>query len=204
MIGRNTRIGWIRHGETEWNRLGKIQGTTDIPLSPEGIRQAERLAERLAREGIAGTGHAWQGIASSDLRRARQTAEILAKRLGVPFRTDPRLRERFFGSAEGTTLPERLARWGEDWRRRVPDQEPDEAVTSRGLTFVNGLAAEHPGEAWLVVTHGSFLARLLHALCPQLEDAPIGNVSLTVLERVDGGWLPLLHNSTTHLTDEPA
>mgnify|MGYP001497765073 CR=1 FL=1 len=73
------RIGWIRHGITEWNTLGKIQGTTDIPLSPEGVRQARRLADRLAGDEVY-----WQGVVSSDLQRAAQTAKIVAHRLEIP------------------------------------------------------------------------------------------------------------------------
>lgn len=190
-----TRIGWIRHGQTEWNRLGKIQGIMDIPLSEEGIRQAERLAERLASE----RQYQWQGIVSSDLDRAVKTATIVANRLRVPVIADRRLRERSFGEAEGTTLDERISRWGEDWRLHVPDQETDEQMLERGLAFVREHLERHPGEAWLVVTHGSFLARMLHAMCWNLDDSHLLNVSLTILEREGDRWKPLLHNCTKHL-----
>jgi len=190
-----TRMGWIRHGLTEWNRLGKIQGVTNIPLSEEGARQAERLADRLAKEDA----RRWQGIVCSDLDRAKKTAEIIADRLKIPLRADPRLRERSFGQAEGTTLEERIARWGEDWRRHVPDQETDKQIIERGLEFVRDHVDRHPGENWLIVTHGSFLARLLHVLCRDLDDAHLLNVSLTILERSGGDWKPLLHNCTKHL-----
>ncbi|WP_276351587.1 histidine phosphatase family protein [Cohnella caldifontis] len=200
MSERKTRIGWIRHGVTEWNYLGKIQGTTDIPLSLDGIRQAELLARRLVRDGGS-----WNGIVSSDLSRASHTARIVAEHLGIPLRTDARLRERAFGSAEGTTLEERLSRWGDDWRSLVPDQETDEAVLRRGTDFLSDFAARHSGEAWLVVTHGSFLARMLHLMCPGLHDDHLQNASLTVLERSgEGGWIPLLHNCTSHLAEGAA
>ena len=191
------RIGWVRHGITEWNQRGLIQGVTDIPLSPEGLRQAGLLAERLHREKDR-----WDGVYCSDLQRAERTAEILAARLGIPLVRDARLRERSFGEAEGTTLSERLERWGEDWRRLVPDQEIDDSVRERGLAFVRELAEKHRGEAWLVVTHGSFLARILQALCKGLDDSHLLNVSLTVLERQGDEWEPLLHNCTKHLTEE--
>ncbi|TJY44601.1 histidine phosphatase family protein [Cohnella pontilimi] len=189
-----TRIGWIRHGITAWNRLGKIQGVTDIPLSPEGIDQARKLADRLLRDG-----EEWNGVYCSDLTRAYQTAEIIANRLGIPLRPEPRLRERSFGAAEGTTEAERLARWGTDWRRLVPDQETDEQVRARGHEFVKDLMLRHPGEAWLVVTHGSFLARMLQSMCRDLKDSHLSNVSLSILERREQGWVPLLHNCTAHL-----
>jgi probable phosphoglycerate mutase len=191
-----TRIGWIRHGITEWNQLGKIQGTTDIPLSPEGIKQAHLLAERLAR-----TGEPWKGILCSDLQRALRTGEIIAERLGIPLIKDTRLRERSFGEAEGTTEEERLSRWGTEWRRLVPDQESDEMIKARGHDLVNELIEKHPGEAWLVVTHGSFLARMLISLCDDLEDTHLLNMSLTVLEKQQEGWTPHLHNCIAHLTD---
>jgi probable phosphoglycerate mutase len=191
-----TRIGWIRHGITEWNQLGKIQGTTDIPLSPEGIKQAHLLAERLAS-----TGEPWKGILCSDLQRALRTGEIIAERLGIPLIKDTRLRERSFGEAEGTTEEERLSRWGTEWRRLVPDQESDEMIRARGHDLVNELIEKHPGEAWLVVTHGSFLARMLISLCDALEDTHLLNMSLTVLEKQQEGWTPHLHNCTAHLTD---
>jgi probable phosphoglycerate mutase len=190
----NTRIGWIRHGITEWNQLGKIQGITDIPLSAEGIRQAHLLADRLFNET-----EKWDGIYCSDLQRATHTAEILAKRLGLPLIVDARLRERSFGQAEGTTEPERLSRWGEDWRRLVPDQESDDEIRTRGHLFLAELSDNHPGEAWLIVTHGSFLARMLQSLCTQLDDTHLKNVSLTVLEQQQAGWQTLLHNCTVHL-----
>ncbi|TFE30014.1 histidine phosphatase family protein [Cohnella luojiensis] len=192
-----TRIGWVRHGITEWNQLGKIQGITDIPLSAEGIRQARLLANRLARE--AGQ---WNGIYCSDLQRASQTAEILAERLGIPLIKDSRLRERSFGQAEGTTEAERLSRWGVEWRRLVPDQETDEIIKARGHEFVDELLEKHSGEAWLVVTHGSFLARMLQSLCTDLNDSHLLNMSLTLLEKQQEGWYPLLHNCTRHLTEE--
>lgn len=187
-------VGWIRHGITEWNRLGKIQGVTDIPLSDEGISQALLLAERLAKDGMR-----WNGVVSSDLQRAATTAGIIADRLGLPRRTDGRLRERSFGQAEGTTLDERLARWGEEWRKLVPDQEPNASLEARGFAFVEDLASAHPGESWLVVTHGSFLSTMMKAMCGDLNDGYIQNVSLTVLERQDGAWKPLIHNCTLHL-----
>ncbi|WP_373229697.1 histidine phosphatase family protein [Cohnella sp.] len=189
-----TKIGWVRHGITEWNQLGKIQGVTDIPLSSEGINQAHLLAERLAHEAKK-----WNGIYCSDLQRASQTAEILAEALGIPLIKDARLRERSFGQAEGTTEAERQTKWGNNWRKLVPDQESDESVLVRGYDFINELSEKHQGEAWLVVTHGSFLARMLHSLCTQLDDFHLLNMSLTVIEKHQEGWKSLLHNCTLHL-----
>ncbi|WP_027084936.1 histidine phosphatase family protein [Cohnella panacarvi] len=187
-------IGWIRHGVTEWNQLGKIQGVTDIPLSPEGIEQAKLLAERLANESMR-----WDGIVVSDLDRAATTGRIIAQRLGLRLLTDARLRERSFGQAEGMTLSERLERWGEDWRKHIPDQEQTDSVVKRGRQFVNELFSNHPGESWLAVSHGSFLSAMIHSMLGEVPEGYIQNVSLTVLEQQGEGWKPLIHNCTLHL-----
>lgn len=187
-------VGWIRHGITEWNRLGKIQGVTDIPLSLEGIEQAKLLAERLAADEIR-----WDGVVASDLQRAETTGRIIADRLGIPFLKDERLRERSFGQAEGTTLEQRLARWGDEWRQHVPDQESNAKLEERGFAFLNDLVAAHPDQSWLVVTHGSFLSTMMKAMCGDLDGGYIQNVSLTVLEQRNDGWKPLIHNCTLHL-----
>ncbi|WP_238358127.1 histidine phosphatase family protein [Cohnella zeiphila] len=196
-MSRAMRMGWIRHGVTSWNKAGKIQGATDIPLSAEGEMQAQRLAHRLAHESWI-----WDGVVSSDLQRAAKTGQILADRLGLPLLKDARLRERSFGEAEGTTEEERIARWGEKWRGNVPGQETDEQVRARGLAFVEHFSARHAGESWLVVTHGSFLAQVLQALRTGLDDLHIANLSLTILDREGDGWVPILHNCTAHLNDD--
>ncbi|MBM7564507.1 histidine phosphatase family protein [Paenibacillus sacheonensis] len=189
------RIGLIRHGQTEWNELGKIQGQTDIPLNPEGIRQAQALAHRLVREPLQ-----WDAVISSDLQRAMQTAELIAKTLGIPqLHPDTRLRERFYGEVEGTTEQERLARWGPEWKKRDNGQENDVQVRTRALSFVEEAAASFPKRNLLVVTHGSLLAQLLQAMCAELSDAPIRNLSFSIMERQGSGWNPLLHNCTLHL-----
>lgn len=190
------RMGWVRHGLTSWNKAGKIQGLTDIPLSAEGKMQAHKLAYRLTKESWV-----WDGVVASDLDRARTTGQILAERLGIPLLTDARLRERGFGAAEGTTEDERIARWGKDWRKHVPDQEKDASVRERGLAFVEEFSERHAGESWLVVTHGSFLAQMLIALQTGLDDKHISNLSLTILDREKDRWIPILHNCTEHLND---
>lgn len=188
-------IGLIRHGETEWNALGRIQGQTDISLNEAGIRQARALAERLKAED-----RVWDAVVSSDLKRARETARILADALGIPLLPpDPRIRERSFGQAEGTTEEERFARWGADWRSRDVGQESDDSVRERGLAFIADWQARNPEIRLLVVSHGSTLAVLLQSLCSGLEDRRIGNMSLSILESAGAEWRILLHNCSKHL-----
>ncbi|RAP76371.1 histidine phosphatase family protein [Paenibacillus montanisoli] len=189
------RIGLIRHGKTEWNGLGKIQGQTDIPLNSEGIRQAHALAHRLLHEPMK-----WDAVVSSNLSRAVETARIIADTLGIPLLPgDERLRERFYGEIEGTTEAERLARWGPHWKKCDCGQESDASVRERSLSFVEEAAAAIPARNLLVVTHGSLLAQLLQAMCANLADKPIHNLSFSILEREGRGWTPLLHNCTLHL-----
>ena len=90
---------FLRHGQTEWNRLGICQGQSDIPLNETGIAQAE-----MARDALAGIG--FTGIVSSDLARARRTAEIVNEAHGVPLRTMKGLREIRFGGLEGQPKPD--------------------------------------------------------------------------------------------------
>jgi len=189
------KIGWIRHGKTEWNALGRIQGQTDIPLNDEGRAQARALAERLHRDGDV-----WDAVVSSDLSRARETAAVIAERLGLPLLDgDPRIRERSFGEIEGTTEPERLARWGPDWRSAAAGQESDEAVRSRGMSFVNEWLRKRPDVRLLAVTHGSTLAQLLSEMCERADDGYLGNMSLSILEFREDRWHSVLHNCTLHL-----
>lgn len=116
-------IWYVRHGETEWNAQRRFQGHLDIPLSPVGIGQAFRLAERLSRSRIS-----FDRLYASDLRRARQTAEPLAQVLGLPIATTPLLREIHVGELAGLTraeaearFPSFLAEAAEDpWNARRP------------------------------------------------------------------------------------
>ena len=90
-----------RHGQTEWNRLGKLQGQTDICLNEVGKQQAEETANQIADEKI-------DLIITSTLTRAKETAEIINKRFNVPIVIDDRIKERNYGKSEGITLEERL------------------------------------------------------------------------------------------------
>ena len=89
----------VSHAQTDWNVQGRFQGQTDIPLNEFGRDQALALQQKLSQENF-------QAIVASDLRRARETAEILAKPHGMIVQTDPRLRELNFGEWEGLTYAE--------------------------------------------------------------------------------------------------
>ena|SRR5579872_6136454 len=135
----------VRHGETDWNAEGRLQGHTDRPLNEYGRRQAHALAERLADDDI-------EAIYASDLSRARETAEILGARLGLPVVLDPGLRERNWGNWEGLTGPER--------DRVEYAGEPAAEHGERVLASVRAIADRHPGEKVVVITHGGSLRRV--------------------------------------------
>jgi broad specificity phosphatase PhoE len=140
-----TTLLLVRHGETDWNADGRLQGHTDRPLNEHGRRQASALAGRLAREDI-------DAVYASDLARARETAEILAEALGLPVVTDPDLRERNWGNWEGLTGSER--------DRVEYVGEGKDAHGERVLRAVRRIAELHPGERIVVVTHGGSMRRI--------------------------------------------
>src|SRR6476661_3313571 len=141
-----TTLLLVRHGETDWNADGRLQGQTDRPLSDFGRRQALQLAEELAEEEL-------EAIYSSDLARARETAEIVAERFGLPVVLDPDLREKDWGTWEGLNAVE---------RDRVEFVgESTEAHQGRMLGALRRIAERHPGDRRvLVVTHGGSMRRV--------------------------------------------
>jgi probable phosphoglycerate mutase len=169
-----------RHGETEWNRAGRWQGKTDIPLSDEGRAQARALAALLVGRGIV-------DVHASDLQRAAETAQIVAAILGIatPSR-DIRLRERGFGCFEGFTREECAERHPEAWARYLADRratppggEPQPEVAARVVAALTDIARapRATGEATLVVSHGGTIRTFIHevtgAAPPPLENGAL-------------------------------
>jgi probable phosphoglycerate mutase len=159
-----------RHGETEWNRIGRWQGATDIPLSDTGRAQARALARRLRGHGIT-------RVHASQLSRALETARIVAADLGLPEPVvDERLRERGYGVFEGLTREECAERYPGVWqqyladRRAVPPQaEPQHEVVSRVTAAMHAIAsvehdAQQAPDAILVISHGGTIRSFIHAI----------------------------------------
>jgi probable phosphoglycerate mutase len=140
-----TELVLVRHGETDWNAEGRLQGHTDRPLSDYGRGQARRLAEELA-------GEQFDAIYASDLARARETAEIVGARLGLPVVLDPDLREKDWGNWEGLTSTERLG------VELVGESTEQHQI--RMLAALGRIAAKHPYGRVLVVTHGGSMRRV--------------------------------------------
>lgn len=189
-----TRIAIIRHGTTAWNKAGRLQGYSDIPLDEEGLLQARKLGLRLA-------GEHWDAVYSSHLVRARQTAAIVAEELGIDsVRQDNRLGEAGGGLAEGTTEADRIAQWGADWKQLDLGMESNAAVLDRGMSFLKELIAEEQGKHIVLVTHGSFIRQLLAHLLPHMPPPPpMKNTSITRLQFADDSWHCELFNCVNHL-----
>lgn len=173
----------VRHGETDWNRQRRIQGSTDIPLNGTGRQQAHATARLLARR-------RWDAVFSSPLSRAFETASIIAAELGLPQPTPlDALVERSYGQAEGFTDRELDRLFPGD--TPVPGREAREDVTERVLPALLGLASSRPGERVVVVSHGGVIRAVLGAIEPEGEYGAITNGSVHSF-RYDDGSLSLV------------
>ena len=198
------RIFLIRHGETEWNRQNRLQGNSDINLSPEGLHQALMLAEHAPF-------HHVDAIYSSDLTRALATANILAEKFDLDVKTMPALRETNFGDWEGRFISELAAESPRDFGKFFTD--PERCHPPHGETFLEAQArvmiaireiiSNHDDQNIVVVSHGSAIRLILGAAL----DMPIHkmwaiaqfNMALNVLRVDDGDLTVELMNSTEHL-----
>jgi len=200
------RVIAVRHGETAWNTDTRIQGHTDIALNPRGHWQARRLGAVLADEPI-------DAIYSSDLSRAYQTAEAVAKSTGVALVAEPGLRERVFGAFEGKTFAEIEALWPEQalaWRKRVPDFAPvgGESLLQfreRVLGTVQRLVQQHRQGQIVLVAHGGVMDLLYRAATGQELQAPrtwvLGNAAINRLLWTASGPTLVGWADTRHLDD---
>lgn len=174
-----TLLYLVRHGETDWNRARRIQGSTDIVLNDHGREQAAASGRLLARR-------EWDAIYASPLSRAFETASIISVEVGLgePSIVEA-LVERNYGEAEGLT--------GDEMDRRFPDgtvvtgRESREAVTDRALVALHALAAAHPAEALIVVSHGGLIRCVLNAVGRSPITDPIRNGSVHSFRHADGG-----------------
>ena len=150
-----TNFFLVRHGETDWNRVGRIQGATDIPLNDTGRDQARKTGEKMQ-------GRKWDVIVSSPLSRAMETASIIASCIGLPVPTPvPDIVERNYGEAEGMTGPELEAFYPDD--TPVPGRENRDAVKVRVLAALHTLAAENKGKNVIIVAHGGVIRTVLQS-----------------------------------------
>ena len=177
-----TIVGLLRHGQTDWNIDFRLQGITDIPLNETGLAQARFAAEVIKAED-------WDFIATSPLSRARETAEIVAKELGIAeVAIEPLLLERSFGDAEGMTH--------EEWKRDFPDGLPPggeslDVLRARAEQLLDQLLNVYRGTRVLTVSHGALIRKLVRMVSAgelPLAGQRFGNTSLSVIVHDENGW----------------
>jgi broad specificity phosphatase PhoE len=182
-VNTMTTVYLVRHGETEWNRIGLYQGTTDILLNRTGLRQADELAERLRCVDF----HA---IYTSPLRRARVTAERIASGRHIDPVILPDLNEISYGQWQGRPMAPRdgvangLERqWRVDpWSVRFPGGESLPDVEARAASILRRIWRSHPDQTVLVCGHGHF-NRCLLILARGWERERFWEI-----EQLNGGW----------------
>ncbi|AYF98575.1 histidine phosphatase family protein [Protaetiibacter intestinalis] len=177
-------LAFIRHGQTDWNRDDRIQGSSDIPLNDTGREQARDAVEMLAD-------WSWDAVVSSPLSRARETAQIVADGLGLPLGPAyPELAERDYGPLEGAPSTETMARWP---RRDYPGAEPLDAVVERCLRGLARIDEDYPDQNVVVVCHGTIMKYTLIRLTGHPVDV-ILNGTVSAIEREGDAWRVLTIN----------
>ncbi|SAK52081.1 phosphoglycerate mutase [Caballeronia arationis] len=206
-----TQILFIRHGETDWNRIKRIQGHIDIPLNEHGFTQAEQLAARMVRDVKAGA--RLDAVYSSDLQRAQQTARPFADALGLPLQLSEGLRERWYGAFQGHDSDEISQKFPDEyveWQTRDPGFVPtggesQRAFYHRVLHAVEPIVAAHPGGRIACVAHGGVLDCIYRfAMRVALQEPrkwPLLNCSINIVDFETGAasvvaWGDIAHLST--------
>ncbi|WAM32855.1 histidine phosphatase family protein [Caldicellulosiruptor morganii] len=198
------RIYLIRHGETDWNRYNKVQGSIDTDLNETGIQQAKKLAERLKNEKI-------DIVFSSTLKRAYLTAnEIKAFHPEIPLRLTERLNEMNFGEWEGLSFDELEKKYSETYRlwKENPDRAtfPGEGSLYNVMERVKSFFEEVLNESYsniVVVTHGGIIKLsiiyLLELPFDFYKKCWIGNASLSIVDIKENRRMLSLLNDMSHL-----
>ena len=201
------RLILVRHGQTEWNAGGRYQGQSNVALSDTGRKQARFLAERFPVRQL-------DAIYTSDLDRAKETAECVGKRLGLTVCPAEAFRELSFGDWEGLTYQEISSRWPEEAEKLFT--APDELVIPHGETFqdlqkraldkIYSLYEKHIDQTVAVFAHGAInktiLAGLMHIPLHYLWSLRQDNTAVNILRLDDGYVMVELINSTSHLGED--
>lgn len=194
----------MRHGQTEWNVLGRYQGQTDIALSPLGIEQAEKLAAHFPVDKV-------EAVYSSDLVRAMMTACCVADRFGLTVEARPELRELNFGDWEGLTYDEIVAKWPDALNNffqhpdvlEIPHGESFPKLRERALDAVEKIVACHPEQTVAVFAHGAILRTILtaalHMDLKYVWTIRQFNTAVNIVTYTEHGTTVELLNGTGHL-----
>lgn len=201
-----TKIYLIRHGESEWNKLSKVQGQQNAMLTDFGREQAKKLGNRLIEENI-------DIIYSSNLSRALETATIISNIINRPLIKSEGIREMNFGIWEGLTLKEIQDKYKEEYqiwmkepeKLKLEGAETLEMLKNRLMGFVNKLIVENNGKNIAIVSHGAALKIIILNLLGMgnsfYKNISLKNVSLSLIECRQYNNVLTLLNDTSHLKE---
>lgn len=187
-----TKIYIARHGETDWNRAGKLQGATDIPLNELGKKQAIECGKFFQNKSI-------QAIFTSPLKRASCTAAIINEELKLPIFELPEFKERTFGKAEGMTYEERSKVFP---KKNYPQQENFKVFRKRLLKGLEKVRQAYPNDEVALIAHGA----VIHTLFQIVENndyfpqnAKLSNGGVSTISFKEGNWWLESFNDIGHL-----
>jgi uncharacterized phosphatase len=177
-----TTVYLVRHGQTDWNLDGRLQGLNDIELNKTGLQQAAQLAQYFKKQ------H-WDVLISSPLKRAYKTAQIIAEPLSIPgIQVMDELIERDHGQSTGMTTEKRKLKFPDG----VPGQETVEALQQRALFALNKIVDHYQGSRVLVVSHGELINAILFLVSKGRIGTGItklGNGCISQVRLTDEHWI---------------
>ncbi|OVA18522.1 Histidine phosphatase superfamily [Macleaya cordata] len=195
----------VRHGETTWNNSGRIQGSLESELNEAGWKQAAAISDRLAKE-LKPT-----AIYSSELKRAKNTAEMIAKKCHLPEVIEvPELKERHVGSLQGlywSEIQEKepeayLAFFSSQRDLEIPGGgESFDQLCERSVTALQEIASKHKGERVIVVTHGGVLRAIYMSVTGESSAGKVLNASINVLHLSEKKWAFKSWSDVSHLNE---
>lgn len=189
-----THICLVRHGQTDWNLSGKLQGQTDIPLNETGKLQAEECREFLKKSN-------WDVVITTSLGRARKTADIINEALELPIVEMDHFKERHFGEGEGMTREERDKKYPDFV---FPNMEKYEVLVDRVHEGLKKIQDQFPDQKVLLVAHGAVISAILQEF--HKEEAGVGQVKLfngclTDIHYRNKRWDVHSYNEIGHLSE---
>ena len=186
------KICLVRHGETDWNKIGKLQGHTDIELNKRGILQANVCADYLSNT-------PFDLIITSPLKRAKQTAEIIAEKKCLPLIEMQQFIERNYGDAEGMTEEARLKKFPD---LQYTNQESKEDLRTRVMNGLRQIQKEHKESNIILVAHGAVINSILAILSNNeigSGKTKLANACLSTIYYEQGIWKIKNYNQVEHL-----
>jgi broad specificity phosphatase PhoE len=200
------KIFLVRHGESQWNVLKKIQGQQNIPLTDKGLKQANLIGNRLVNEKI-------DKIYSSDLLRAFNTAQIIGEKLKINVTPMKEFREINFGIWEGISNEKILSQYYDEfviWRKMpeklmIENAETLKEVQSRAMDGIKKIIEDKENENILIVSHSvtlkTMILGLLNIDLTYFKNLTLNNVSLTIIENRDYNRVLKVLNDTCHIKE---